>query len=434
MPPPALPEAVLWACRRLRAAGHEVAVVGGAVRDAQLKRTLVDWDLATSAPHEALLELFYDTPHFVIQANTVTLLLAGTRLEITPFKGKTRSLESDLAHRDFTVNAMAVDPFSGRFTDPFGGAVDLGKRLLRAVPPAEDRFREDPVRLLRAIRLAGELRFSIASGTLPSLVSEAWRIDSAAKERIREELLKILLLRRPSSSLILLRKTGLLGRIIPELLEAYRMPQRPPHLYTVLKHVFESVDRVPPSPLLRVAALFHDIGKPATHRKVEGIWRFHGHAALGARMTREILRRLRFSSAFAERAAHLVEHHMLDCETPWSDPAIRRLIRRIGPEAVPDLLSLRRADLLAHGGGSEQRVAALDRLEQRIHELMRQPLPLRPKDLAVDGHTVMRLLGIGPGPAVGRVLNHLLTAVSEDPSLNREDILQNIIRGLPEKE
>lgn len=430
MPPVALPEAVAQACRRLQTAGHQAVVVGGAVRDAWLKRRLVDWDLATSAPHETLIQIFSDIPHFVIQANTLTLLLPGTRVEITPFKGQGHCLEGDLAHRDFTVNAMAWDPFSGRFTDPFGGAADLGRRLLRGVPRAEDRFREDPLRLLRAVRLGGELRFSIEAETLSALAREAWRIEAAARERIREELLKILLLEHPSSSLILLRKTGLLGRIIPELLQGYRMRQRHPHRYTVLRHVFETVDRVPPSPVLRVAALLHDVGKPGTRRKIEGVWRFHGHAALSARMTREILGRLRFSSSFAERTAHLVEHHMLDAEAPWSDAAIRRLVQRVGPEALQELFALRRADLLAHGPGSEHRVRALDRLERRIDELMEQPQPLRPEDLAVDGHTVMQLLGIGPGPTVGRILHQLLRIVSEDPALNREDTLKGIIRGL----
>ncbi|RLB26874.1 MAG: hypothetical protein DRG71_01095, partial [Deltaproteobacteria bacterium] len=236
-------EVVTFVLERLRQRGHLAFIVGGAIRDELLGRSHEDWDIATSASPSQIQDIFSDTRQFQLKHETVTLIIDTHKVEVTTFRGKyAYSLQEDLSRRDFTIDAMAFDPAEKRLIDPFGGQEDLAKRRIKAVVNPEDRFNEDPVRLLRAVRLATELGFGVDLETLTAIQKMAGSLAKVAKERIRDEMVKILVAQRPSSGLHLLRRTGLLGVIIPELLEGYLKRQNRYHRYTILKHIMVTVD------------------------------------------------------------------------------------------------------------------------------------------------------------------------------------------------
>jgi len=241
---PNIPEFVIFILNRLKAAGYQAYIVGGAVRDVFLKRTITDWDVATSAPRDKIRTIFWDTKQFTLKRDTVTLVHTGHHFEVTTFRGEKNGLLSDLSHRDFTINSMAFDPDNDEVIDPYGGESDIDKRVIRAVGNPEARFREDPLRLLRGIRIATELRFRIDEKTISSLGSTASLLSSVAPERIREELMKILMAPRPSRAFNIMVRTGLLKEFLPELLEGYLKRQNHYHRYTIFKHIVETVDHV----------------------------------------------------------------------------------------------------------------------------------------------------------------------------------------------
>jgi len=414
---------------RLKAAGYAAYIIGGAVRDAILQRPIVDWDVATSAPAPAIRRLFSDHRQFSLKHDTVTLVHAGNHFEITPFRGMDRTLKGDLAHRDFTLNAMAFEPDKGAFIDPFDGASDIRRKILRAVGDPEERFREDPLRLLRCVRLTAELGFRIHKDTLAGMEITAPLLPSAAPERIRDELTRILMTPKPSGSFNLMVRTRILRYVLPELLEGYLKRQNPYHRYTVFKHMIETVNHVRQEPVLRLTALLHDIAKPRTRIKRKGTWRFYGHEAASAILAKEILNRLRFPGAVTKEVTHLIRHHMIGYHVGWSDAAVRHLIRRVGTAHIHDLLIFRRADLLAHGLENQDPVL-IDDLERRINEQIRLKAPTHKKDLAIDGNRVMEITGLSPGPAVGRVLRDLTERVLHDPELNNRADLTAILKSM----
>jgi len=424
-----VPPFVSFIIHRLNAAGYETYVVGGAVRDALLGRSILDWDVGTAASAERIRSIFRDQRQFSIRHGTVTMVHSGAHFEVTPFRGPGNDLVSDLSRRDFTINAMAFDPEQSEVIDPFCGKKDLKQRILRAVGSPEERFREDPLRLLRCIRLSADLRFCIEKETLGGLSGTAPLLSSVASERVRDELIKILMTHRPSPYFYLMARTGVLKSFLPELLEGYLKRQNHYHRYTIFRHIVETVDYVREDPLLRVTALLHDIGKPRTRIKKEGTWRFYGHEKESARMAEEILKRLRFSREITQKASHLIRHHMIGYSSAWSDAAIRRLIQRVGPGRITDLLELRRADLMAHGLG-DQHLNLLEELERRVEEEMRQGPPLQRRELAVDGNTVMRVAGLLPGPEVGKILQHLNEKVLDHPELNNPEDLTALIQSM----
>jgi poly(A) polymerase/tRNA nucleotidyltransferase (CCA-adding enzyme) len=426
-----IPRHVKIAIDRLITAGHEAYIVGGAIRDAFLSRPVTDWDVATSANTDNIQELFRDKTCVVLKHDTVTILISGEPIEITLFKGSDKTVISDLAHRDFTVNAMAWNTKTKGLMDPHDALSDIQMKQIRAVGDPIERFQEDPVRLLRAIRLQGELGFRIEGRTLAAIPPMVDEISSVSPERIRDELIKILLSQKPSGAINILRSTGLLKRLMPELLESHLIRQNAYHRYTILKHTLMTVDRVPPDPILRLAALLHDIAKPRIRTKVAGEWRFYGHEKASARMAEVILNRLRFSRNTIHKTAHLIVHHLIDYTPLWTDAAVRRFIRRVGEENIPALLALRKADLATH----TQREPALKRLrelEGRLKAQIRSHPPMGRKDLCIDGNGVMAVTGLSPGPQVGRILKELVEAVVENPGLNTQETLTDLlIKGDP---
>jgi tRNA nucleotidyltransferase/poly(A) polymerase len=414
---PRIPTFIFFILGRLKDAGHRAFIVGGAVRSMFLQLPIVDWDIATSAQPKEIKRIFYDIKFFALKHNTVTLVRSGRHFEVTAFRGQGDCLEDDLAHRDFTINAMALDPQRNEFLDPFEGRTDIQARKIRAVGDPKKRFQEDPLRLLRAVRLATELAFKIETRTLETLICLASSIHKVAPERIRNELIKVLMSSKPSVGFNLMRRTGLLKQFLPELLEGYLKRQNAHHRYTVYKHIMETLDRVEPQPLLRITALLHDIAKPRIREKIDGKWRFFGHEAASANLAAEILERLRFSRVMIGKVTNLIQHHMIDYHSQWSDAAVRRLIRRVGVEGIVDLMRFRRADIYAHGLDS-QNAMRLNELEGRIKAQIKRSVPIKIQNLAINGSTVMETLGLSSGPEVGRVLRELMEKVTDNPDLN----------------
>ena len=426
---PNIPEFVIFILNRLKAAGYQAYIVGGAVRDVFLKRTITDWDVATSAPRDKIRTIFWDTKQFTLKRDTVTLVHTGHHFEVTTFRGEKNGLLSDLSHRDFTINSMAFDPDNDEVIDPYGGESDIDKRVIRAVGNPEARFREDPLRLLRGIRIATELRFRIDEKTISSLGSTASLLSSVAPERIREELMKILMAPRPSRAFNIMVRTGLLKEFLPELLEGYLKRQNHYHRYTIFEHIVETVDHVKPEPILRLTALLHDFAKPRTRIKREGKWSFYGHEKESALLAEEILNRLRFSNELIKKVTNFIQHHMIGYDSGWSDTAVRRLIRRVGAQQINDLLTFRRADLLAHGLIDEN-FDLTGELEMRVNEQIRHKAPTKRQDLAVDGYVVMEITGLSPGPEVGSILRGLNERVLDRPELNTREDLAALLRRI----
>jgi tRNA nucleotidyltransferase (CCA-adding enzyme) len=427
-----LPDFVLSIIRRLNNAGFSAYLVGGAVRDILLGRPVVDWDIATSASNNEISLLFNDVRHFSLKHETLILVHKGIHYEVTTIKGNEftdRTIEEDLGHRDFTINAMAYDPAKQVTIDPYHGNQDLKKKVIRAVRDPFERFNEDSLRLIRAIRISVELGFTVDDSTMEAITMMSPQLNLSANERIRDELMKILLVKKPSAGFRLLRKSGLLEAFLPELLEGLSKRQNHHHSYTIFRHIMETVDRVELDPVLRLAALFHDIAKPRVRQKVNGEFRFYGHAEKSALLASGIMERLRFSNEIIRKVTNLITNHMVEYGSHWSDGAVRRLIRRFMPDPIELLMSFRRADLLAHGTtGSD--LYLLSELENRISALRQDPHIIHTRDLALDGEKVMEILELAPGHEVGKALDFLLENVTDHPELNNEDALIKLLKDM----
>jgi putative nucleotidyltransferase with HDIG domain len=342
-------------------------------------------------------------------------------------------IETDLSRRDFTVNAIAWDPIAGTVVDPFSGEEDLRLGLIRCVGNPIERFREDGLRPIRAARFAATLEFEVEEGTAEALAPAKESVSRIAAERVRDELMKMLGARQPSRGFEVLRRGDLLAVWLPELAECVAVPQNRYHAYDVYFHTLYTCDAAPVGkPMVRLAALFHDVGKPRTRVEKEGgEATFYNHQFVGAKMAEEAMTRLRFSREEIQQVAHLVREHMFDYRREWTDAAVRRFLRNVGAEHVADLFDLRIADNLGNGlktGFPHY----LGELTDRVAEILRKREALTVRDLAVDGHDVMRELGLSAGPRVGQILERLLEQVLEDPSLNdRERLLARLNAGFP---
>lgn len=432
MAPVEAPAQVLAVLQSLWDAGHAAYLVGGGVRDALLGRPVTDWDVATDALPERLLELFpaggYDNRFGTVQVPSGEL-----KLEVTTFRRDhqyadhrrpdsvtfTTSLDEDLARRDFTVNAIAW----GRdgITDPTGGMADLTAGLLRAVGNPAARFNEDALRLLRAARLAAQLDFAIEPVTLAAMSTTAETVQHVSSERIGEELRKILRAASPSVALQILADTGVLKYALPELDAQRGVAQDKAPGMDLWGHCLAATDAAvqldPGNPRLRLAALVHDIGKPAT--LADG--HFIGHDTEGARLAEGLLARLAFPRREVEAVADLVRFHMFSYESRWSSAAVRRFIKRVGRDLVSDQLNLRAADNI--GSGLPAGAGKLEELRSRIAAELAAGAPLTLRELAVHGDDLTAALDLAPGPVVGELLDHLLQWVLDDPSRNARTML-----------
>ena len=439
--PADVPAEVERILRTLGSNGHAAYLVGGGVRDALLGRHVDDWDVATDARPDRIVQLFprgrYENRFGTVTVPTSDASAPG--VEVTTFRRDhqyadhrrpdkvtfTDSLDEDLSRRDFTVNAIAWGRGIGEdepgWADPTGGLADLRAGRLRAVGAPEQRFDEDALRLLRAARLAAQLGFSIEPRTRAAMTSTAGTVRWVSNERIGLELRKIVRSDPPSTGFAILAETRVLDHALPELAAQRAIPQAKVTGDDLWGHCLATLDAAaavdPANERLRLAALLHDVGKPPTF--ADG--RFIGHDEVGARMADELLSRLAFPRREVEPIAALVRHHMFSYESRWTGAAVRRFIRRVGRDLVDDLIKLRRADNI--GSGLPPDAGRLDELAARVAAELAAGAPLTLSELAVDGHDLVNELGLAPGPRIGELLERLLGSVIADPSRNRREIL-----------
>jgi putative nucleotidyltransferase with HDIG domain len=451
-----IPDQVLKVYKTLEEANFETYFVGGSVRDLILKRKIKDWDLTTNATPEQILKIFpkgfYDN-NFGTVGVPVKIDGKDYVAEVTTYRTETeykdnrhpdkvswgKTLEEDLSRRDFTINAIALklnEKNIFELVDTYDGEKDIKKKTLRAVGNPNLRFKEDALRLLRAIRIATELEFTIEKKTWEKIIEDAALIEHISAERIKTELLRILASEHPYEGIMLLKDSGLLGFILPELLEGIEVSMVRPgrhHTTDVFTHNLLSLKFCPSKDsLVRFATLLHDIGKPkVSGRDEEGYVIFHNHEVAGARIAEKICDRLKFSKKEKDKVINLIRWHMFSVNENQTDAAIRRFIRKIGVDNVKDMMDLRVADRL--GGGTQTAESwRLKLFKEKIGEQL-EPAPFSINDMVVDGNDVMRILNIKPGPAIGKILNEIFAEVDEDLSKNNKEHLEKRIKELGEK-
>ncbi len=436
-----IPEKAEYIIKTITAAGFEAYVVGGCVRDSILGREPEDWDITTSAKPEQVKALFARTIDTGIQHGTVTVMLEKEGFEVTTYRidGKyedsrhprevtfTPNLTEDLRRRDFTINAMAYNNETG-LVDVFGGLEDIERKIIRCVGNARERFGEDALRIMRAIRFSAQLGYTIEEETCEAIKELAPTLEAISAERIRVELEKLLVSPNPDY-LRYAYEMGITKVILPEFDTCMETPQNHPHhMYSVGEHVLHSLDKIEPDRILRLTMLFHDIGKPATiSTDEEGINHFYEHHVVGEEMTRDILRRLRFDNDTINKVCRLVLYHDYGNSVVPDMRIVRRAINRVGEEMFPFLFPVKRADVLAQSDYMRQeKLNQVDQWEQIYLEVMARKQCVSLKDLAITGKDLIAE-GYKPGPQLGQILNELLVTVLENPECNtREYLLQEL--------
>ena len=420
--------------------GFQIYLVGGAVRDLLLEKRVNNWDFTTNANPKEILKLFPDgfynnkfgTVGVSQQVDNKKILF-----EVTTFRKEdlyedrrhpkkiewAKTLQEDLARRDFTINAIASD--GKEIIDPYGGQKHLKEKLIVTVGNPDKRFSEDALRLMRAIRFAAELGFLIEEKTRNSLQKNAQLITHISWERIRDELLKILASNNPSEGILFMKNSGLLGFILPEVDLCFMIPQKSPkrhHIYDVGTHSIMALKYCPSKdPITRLATLLHDVGKPKTFRKDEktGLITFYNHEVIGTKLTEKIADRLCLSNKQKNKLVKLVKYHQFTVSEILTDKAVRRFIREVGKEYLQDMLYLRTGDRI--GSGAKPTSWRLEVFKKRLIAVQKQPFTVT--DLKIDGHDVMKILKIKPGKKVGEILRVLFGQVVEKKLKNERKVL-----------
>lgn len=441
--------------------GFKAYLVGGAVRDMFMNKEASDWDVATDATPEQVISAFKKVIPTGIAHGTVTVHFMGEEIEVTTFRieqgysdgrhpdkvSYASDIEEDLSRRDFTMNAIAVSLKDGSIVDPFNGKADIKNKVIRSVGNPLERFNEDGLRPIRAIRFASQLGFEIETNTLQAISNEKvlQKTSTISIERFRDELVKLLKSPKPSVGLKLLESTNIMKLFLPELLEGRNCIQndvRGYHVFDVLDHNFYSCDGAPVHKVnVRLAALLHDIGKPASKvvRVTDAgeIYNFFSHEKYSETIARKLLTKLRFSNNEINNVCHLIENHMFHYEESWSDAAIRRFIVRVKPENIEDLIDLRLADMYGKYNMPIQIKESnacdlLIQLQDRIKKIQEENSAFTLKSLAVSGKDLMEI-GIPSGRLIGKILDSLLETVLDDPKQNSKDVLLNIAKNLYEQ-
>lgn len=449
------------------AAGFEAYLVGGAVRDEIMGKGAHDWDVATNARPEDVIKIFRRVIPTGIKHGTVTVHFMKKAIEVTTFRTESDysdgrhpdkveyagHIEEDLSRRDFTMNAMAASLADGHIVDPYGGADDIKARVIRAVGVPHERFMEDGLRPMRAVRFASQLGFKIEEKTWAAILREDILKKAAgiSLERFRDEFCKILLSSVPSVGLKLLEESGLLKIFVPELLQGracVQSDERGFHSFDVLDHNFyacdgavlrgayEACEQSPADRLLilRLAALFHDVAKPSCKRVDGAKITFYNHEIAGEKMARGILVRLKFPNAQIDAVCHLIKEHMFNYESSWSDAAVRRFVQRVGAQNIDALFDLRLADIY---GMKRVEVRLHDtavcgkllELRSRVDKALQEKSAMGLKDLAVNGGDLIAL-GIPAGKKLGAILKELFEAVTDDPAMNSRAALLGLAKNL----
>ncbi len=437
-----LPEKVKYIIDTLMEAGYEAYAVGGCIRDSILGRKPGDWDITTSARPMQVKQLFKKTIDTGIQHGTVTVMISGEGFEVTTYRidgeyedGRhpkevrfTASLFEDLKRRDFTINAMAYNEKDG-LVDAFFGRRDLEERVIRCVGNPKERFEEDALRMMRAIRFAAQLGFSIEEGTKDAITELADNLSKVSAERIQVELVKLLVSNHPGEFMTAY-ETGLTRVFLPEFDAMIATPQNNKHhCYNVGKHTIEAVKNSPPDKVIRLTMLLHDVAKPVCKSiDEEGIYHFYGHPAKGAQMAKEILKRLKFDNDTIRKVCALIKSH--DDMPPLEPKAIRRAIFRTGLEQYPALFAVKRADALGKNQYQRaEKMAYIEGYQKLYEEILEKQQCLTLKDLAVTGKDLIEA-GMKPGKELGETLEKLLEHVLEYPQDNQKEILINLIKKI----
>lgn len=435
-----LPEDVATIIRVLKNAGYEAYAVGGCVRDSLLGRKPNDWDITTSARPDEVKRLFKRTIDTGIEHGTVTVLLHHVNYEVTTYRidGKyednrhpkevifTPSLKEDLKRRDFTMNAMAYNEEEG-LVDLFDGAKDLQRKVIRAVGDARQRFREDALRMMRAVRFAAQLGYTIEDKTNEAIHMLCANLKTISAERIQVELVKLLESDNPQN-MLLLYETGITAQIFPEFDLIMKTEQKHPHhCYSVGMHTIHAMECVENDKILRLAMLFHDIGKPLVKTTGEdGYDHFHGHAAQSEEIAKQVLRRLKFDNHTIDYVCKLVRFH--DQKIILQEKYVRRALCRMGEDIFARLLKVKHADVMAQSAYLRtEKVKELSDLETLFDKVVKQEQCFSLKDLALSGKDLISL-GICPGPKLGNCLHALLEIVLDDPSQNTKEKLESIVK------
>lgn len=446
-----IPKSVVLILKTLTKHHFDAYIVGGAVRDVLMGKQSNDWDFTTNATPEDIQNIFKDTyydntfgtvgvshKHLVEQFPELSNDQNEEEIyEITTYRSEGlytdhrrpdsvswgKTIEEDLGRRDFTINAMALKLTGESFeiVDLFHGQEDLEKKLIQTVGTADERFKEDALRMLRAIRFGAQLGFSIEKNTLEAIQKNHDLITHISFERIRDEFLKILTSNYPKDGILLLYSSNLLQHIVPELIDAIGVEQSGHHIYDVWTHSLNAVQECPSNdPIIRLSALLHDIGKPRTAKKTpKGTVTFYGHEVTGARMAKDIAKRLKLSNKEIDKVFTLVRWHMFAYDKNMTDAYIRRFIKRVGFEYIPSMMDVRIADRL--GSGSRKTSWRLEEMKERIEKELHPPFSMN--DMAIDGNDVMKTLHIKPGKRVGEILKALFKEVEEHPEKNTKEYL-----------
>jgi len=452
-----IPPEISYVTDTLERAGFEAYLVGGCVRDLYRDITPKDWDVTTNARPEEIIALFpktfyeneYGTVGVVNEEIPEDDLGRGSLrvVEVTPYRKETTysnfrhpdqvifsgNLEDDLLRRDFTMNAIAYSVSKKELVDPYDGESDIERHLIRSVGKPEDRFHEDALRIMRAVRFGAQLGFAIEMDTMNAVAQFAHRLEHIAGERIRDEFSKIVMSDRPMEGIILLHRVGVLKYIIPELEAGLGCEQNGDHIYEVWEHNLRALEHAKERgwPLhVRVAALLHDVAKPHTRKWSEEKkdWTFYGHDVVGGRMSKKILERLRYPKKFIDDVSTLVRYHLFfsDIEKITLS-AVRRIVANVGPERVWDLMDVRACDRIGMGRPKETPYR-LRKYHSMIEEAMRAPVSVGM--LKIDGAQIMEVLAIKPGREIGWILHALFNEVLDDPERNTADYLEVRTREL----
>ncbi len=442
-----IPKEIKEVLLKIKKKGYEAYLVGGCVRDLFLKAKPKDWDIATNAKPEEIEKLFsksFSNNKF----GTVTVVADSKdpslrEIEITPYRidekytdkrhpDKIRwaeKIEDDLARRDFTVNAIAMR--GKEVIDPFSGKEDLEKGIIKAVRDPKERFSEDALRMMRAVRFATVLGFKIEKKTEKAIKENSSLLKVISKERIRDELMKIIMSERAAQGIELLRKLSLLKYVIPELEEGYKISQNKHHIYDCYEHSIRALDYAAKrgfNKYVRLASLLHDIAKPRVKEGRGEEATFYNHEVVGARVAYKILERLRFPKKDTEKIAKLVRYHLFYYNVgEVSESSVRRLVRKVGLENMEELIQVRMADRIGSGVPKAEPYK-LRHLKYLVEKVSRDPISVT--KLKVSGEDVMKMIGIKPGPKIGQILDILLGYVLSDPKKNNKKFLKEKIEGL----